>query len=640
MYSGEGSDASESWERLYDVMDGGGSFEERSRRALTLGTQVLNADHGLLVRTDPDSDHWKAVVSTEPADAKLHEGVELAFETTYCRRVVETESQVTLHDAPNQEWDDDPAFDAHGYHCYLGTPVYLDDEPYGTVCFIADEPRAEFSTNETLFAELVARLIERELELKQHTAEITDKTNLAAALARVLRHNIRNSLTVIRGYIQEMGTDAGDTDYHEIVLREVDTLLELSERARDLEQILTEDAQPTLTDVVPVIDEITDTVTAEHPAATATVHAPDEVVLPIRPSFERAIEELVENAVRHGGEDPTISITVESAEDAVEIRIRDDGSGLPEMEQTAIETGETTPLTHGIGLGLWMVRWIVSRHDGTVESTVTDGGTTITIALPETPESAEQTGITEITRARDQYKAAFDEASEAMIIFNDDARIVDLNPRAATIYGNDRHELLGREVADFLPDDYDFEAAWATFQEAKAGDDENVENVVEFVGDDGEKRVVEYSTVPEIVPGQHLMIVEPITGTEADSGVYEQIFNQTYQFTGLMRPDGTLIEANETALEFGGLDRDDVIGEKMWETRWFQQSQRTREQAREAVERAAEGEFIRRDLVVSGADREATIDFSIRPVTDDQGNVRLLIPEGRDVTERRRGTVQ
>ena len=43
---------------------------------------------------------------------------------------------------------------------------------------------------------------------------------------------------------------------------------------------------------------------------------------------------------------------------------------------------------------------------------------------------------------------------------------------------------------------------------------------------------------------------------------YNAIFNQTYQFTGLLEPDGTLIEANETALEFGGIDRDDVIGKK------------------------------------------------------------------------------
>ena len=116
---------------------------------------------------------------------------------------------------------------------------------------------------------------------------------------------------------------------------------------------------------------------------------------------------------------------------------------------------------------------------------------------------------------------------------------------------------------------------------------------------------------------------------------YNAIFNQTYQFTGLVEPDGTLIEANETALEFGGIERDDVIGKKMWEATWFHHSQETKELAREAVKRAAKGEFVRRELPVNGDDREAIIDFSVRPVTNDEGDVTLLIPEGRDITERK-----
>lgn len=628
--------AKSAWEELYDVMRREAPFEEKARLALEVGEQYLGADRGLLVRTDTESDHWEAIASTEPSDAKLHEGLELALETTYCRRVIETDSQVTLYDAPNQEWDDDPAFEAHGYHCYLGTPVYLDEEPYGTVCFIGDDPRDEpFTADETLFAELITRLIERELEVDKHTAEITDATNLAAVLARVLRHNIRNSLTVIRAYTREMGMEADDHDYGEIVLRELDTLLELSEKARQLEQILSNGTRPIPKNIVPVIEEVADAVATEYRSASVSVRSPDEVVLPIRPSFERAIEELVENAAQHGGESPSVSVVVESVGDAVEIRIRDDGPGLPQMERTAFETAEPTPLTHGIGLGLWMVRWIITTHGGTVEATVTDEGTTITITLLVAPETEEQTELSEITRARDQYKAAFDEANEAMVVFNDDARLVDVNPKAAEIYGNNRQELLGRKIVEFLPDEYDFASAWATFQETKDDDEGDVQDIVEFIADDGEKRVVECSTVTDIVPGQHLVIMRELTSHRAHSNVYEEIFNQTYQFMGLMRPDGTLLEVNDTALEFGGLTREEVLGEKLWDTIWFQRSETTRERAREAVERAARGEFVRRELNVTGVDREAIIDFSIRPVTDNRENVRLLIPEGRAMTERR-----
>lgn len=114
---------------------------------------------------------------------------------------------------------------------------------------------------------------------------------------------------------------------------------------------------------------------------------------------------------------------------------------------------------------------------------------------------------------------------------------------------------------------------------------------------------------------------------------YNAIFNQTYQFTGLLDPDGTLLEANESALEFGGVDRDEVVGKKMWNAYWFQYSEETRDRAKEAVQRAAAGEFIRHELPVQGGDGDIIIDFSVRPIMDEQGDVILLVPEGRDITD-------
>ncbi|EMA39663.1 PAS domain-containing sensor histidine kinase [Halobiforma nitratireducens] len=113
---------------------------------------------------------------------------------------------------------------------------------------------------------------------------------------------------------------------------------------------------------------------------------------------------------------------------------------------------------------------------------------------------------------------------------------------------------------------------------------------------------------------------------------FEAVFNNTYQFTGLAEPDGTLIEANETALSFGGIDREDVVGQSLWDAPWFDLNDETRRTVRTGVERAAEGEFVRDELRIQGDERVAIIDFSLRPITDDDGGVQLLIPEGRDIT--------
>lgn len=115
---------------------------------------------------------------------------------------------------------------------------------------------------------------------------------------------------------------------------------------------------------------------------------------------------------------------------------------------------------------------------------------------------------------------------------------------------------------------------------------------------------------------------------------FRAIFNSMFQFIGLLQPDGTVLEVNETALKFGGLETKDVIGRPFWETRWWQTSPQTQDQLRMAIARAAKGEFVRYSVDVIGTDgRVATIDFSIKPFQDEQGKVVLLIPEGRDITE-------
>lgn len=118
---------------------------------------------------------------------------------------------------------------------------------------------------------------------------------------------------------------------------------------------------------------------------------------------------------------------------------------------------------------------------------------------------------------------------------------------------------------------------------------------------------------------------------------FRAIFDRTFQFIGLLEPDGTLIEANQTALEFTEIKHAEIVNRPFWEARWWTISPQTQEQLRRAIARAAAGEFVRYEVDVLGVgDTVATIDFSLKPVWDEAGNVVLLIPEGRDVSERRR----
>jgi two-component system cell cycle sensor histidine kinase/response regulator CckA len=117
---------------------------------------------------------------------------------------------------------------------------------------------------------------------------------------------------------------------------------------------------------------------------------------------------------------------------------------------------------------------------------------------------------------------------------------------------------------------------------------------------------------------------------------FRAIFDQTFQFIGLMAVDGTMMEANETALRFSGLRTEDVIGRKIWDTSWWSYSPDAQNRVRDAVRRAAAGEAVRFEAAHPGPDGQPYfVDFSLRPLRDAHGAVALLIPEGHDITERK-----
>lgn len=119
---------------------------------------------------------------------------------------------------------------------------------------------------------------------------------------------------------------------------------------------------------------------------------------------------------------------------------------------------------------------------------------------------------------------------------------------------------------------------------------------------------------------------------------YRAILDQTFEFVGLLTPDGTLIEANHAALEIAGVKESDVLGKPFWETPWWTHSTEMQDRLRDAIKAAANGEFVRFEAThpASPEGEMHYVDFSLKPVKNDEGEVVFLIPEGRDVTDRKR----
>ena len=118
---------------------------------------------------------------------------------------------------------------------------------------------------------------------------------------------------------------------------------------------------------------------------------------------------------------------------------------------------------------------------------------------------------------------------------------------------------------------------------------------------------------------------------------YEAIFEDPNILVGLLEPDGTVIDINETAMEYVDANLADVAGKPFWETPWWGGSENLQADIKEWTERAAAGEYVDFEIDLLRPDGEQyTVNGYFRPVTNEEGDVVSIIVSNRDVTERKR----
>ena len=138
------------------------------------------------------------------------------------------------------------------------------------------------------------------------------------------------------------------------------------------------------------------------------------------------------------------------------------------------------------------------------------------------------------------------------------------------------------------------------------------------------------------------MSASSLSNRSADALEHERraavILDGMYQFVGLLDPRGNILEINRSALEGAGQRIGEIRGAPFWTARWWQVSEELQEQLRGAIRRAAAGEFVRFEAEVYGERAglaTITVDFSLRPIRGESGEIEYLLPEARNITERK-----
>jgi len=220
--------------------------------------------------------------------------------------------------------------------------------------------------------------------------DIVEREQRLEVLNRVLRHNVRNELGVVSGHLEVLSERVGPEDrrYVEEAEASARRVIELTEKARDLERTLRARGARTVVPVATVARRVVDDRRSRHPEATVVYRPPggrdgrdadrgtraitvDEALL------ETALGELLENAIRHSDRETprvVVGVAVETTDGdgdgdddggkRVRVRVADDGPGIPEAERAVLTAGTESQLEHGSGLGLWLVHWTAALSGG------------------------------------------------------------------------------------------------------------------------------------------------------------------------------------------------------------------------------------------------------------------------------------
>ncbi|MXR50070.1 PAS domain S-box protein [Halovenus sp. WSH3] len=200
-----------------------------------------------------------------------------------------------------------------------------------------------------------------------------------AVLNRVLRHNLRNKIDVIKSHAEVLRDDRPNQHVHTIT-ETADEIRDLGYEARTIDRFLSESTVQEV-DLVEVFETQYETVEPETDGLSVWVDHPETAVVTTdRAAVEAALKSALENAVSYASS--TVEVVIEADGDGYAVLVSDDGSGIPEQELDSIDAGTETPLQHGTGLGLWQLKWAVTTVGGELSFETADG-TTVRFTVPD-----------------------------------------------------------------------------------------------------------------------------------------------------------------------------------------------------------------------------------------------------------------
>ncbi|MCF2207925.1 HAMP domain-containing histidine kinase [Halobacterium salinarum] len=206
--------------------------------------------------------------------------------------------------------------------------------------------------------------------------DITDQKHREQELEllnRIIRHDIRNDMAVVLGWAEllEDHVDDEGCEYLQKILASGEHVVELTETAREYVETVVSDEEVTV-EPVPlgsVLETELSVCEESFPEAEFVLDdVPPDVEVAANCMLSSVFRNLLNNAVQHNDADtPHVEVSAVVRDDEVEVRIADNGPGVPDdHKDTVFGKGERGLGSPGTGIGLYLAGTLVTEYGGNI----------------------------------------------------------------------------------------------------------------------------------------------------------------------------------------------------------------------------------------------------------------------------------
>jgi two-component system nitrogen regulation sensor histidine kinase NtrY len=227
-----------------------------------------------------------------------------------------------------------------------------------------------------------------ELEKSATLLARTQREQAWQEMAKQVAHEIKNPLTPMRLTVQSFQNRFSDNDpnnakkideFSQILLEQIDTMSDVANAFSDFATL----PKPKLvkSDLVEITRRSLEIFEGD---AVKFKTSDEEIRLRLdRTQWIRVTTNIVQNALQavKQGEKPKIKVTIKKQENSVKVYFADNGIGIPKSIQSKVFEPKFTTKTKGMGLGLGIVKNIIDSHNGKIEYTTGEKGTTFVVTL-------------------------------------------------------------------------------------------------------------------------------------------------------------------------------------------------------------------------------------------------------------------